>query len=209
LDIGVFGGTFNPVHLGHLRAAEEVREALGLGRVVFVPARIPPHKTPSEVAPPARRLELVRRAIGENPFFEVSDLELRREGPSYSVDTLSTLRETLGSGDRLFFLMGADAFREVHTWHRFREIFRLADVVVMRRPPDDREVALPADLEHEFVPCGTGFRHLSGREVKFVPVTLLDISSTQVRRELAAGRSVRYLVPDAVLPCLRERSSDP
>lgn len=198
----MFGGTFNPVHLGHLRAAEEVREALGLSRVVFMPARIPPHKTPTGVAPPDARLELVRRAVSGNPFFEVSDAELRREGPSYTVDTLAELARELGPGARLWFLLGIDAYREIHTWHRFEEIFGLADIAVMRRPPDDGNLPLPTGIELEFSARDGRLRHSSGREVRFVPVTLLDISSTQIRNALSEGRSIRYLVPDEVLPVL-------
>lgn len=192
----MFGGTFNPIHLGHLRAAEEVREALGLGRVLFVPAKVPPHKGGRPVAPADQRLEWVRRAVADNPGFEVSDLELRRQGPSYSVHTLAELSGNLGAGGRLWFLVGADAFREIHTWYRFPEIFRAVDVAVMSRPPDPALLRPPEALAGEFTPCPGGYRHVSGREVRFVAVTLLDISSTQVRRALATGRSARYLVPD-------------
>lgn len=204
MNVGVLGGTFNPVHLGHLRAAEEVREALGLDRVLFVPARVPPHKASAEVAPPALRLRMVRAAVEGNPGFEVSDLELRREGPSYMVDTLATLRDGLGPSDRLWLLVGADAFREVHTWWRFPDLFRLADFAVMRRPPDTGALPLPRGIELDFAPSAGGYVHASGREVRFVPVTLLDISSTRIRRALDEGRSVRYLVPEAVLAELRE-----
>jgi len=198
LSLGVFGGTFNPVHLGHLRAAEEVREALALERVLFVPAKIPPHKPGKGIAPPEVRLDLVRRAAHGNPWFEVSDRELRRSGPSYSVDTLTGLRREAGPGARLWFLVGADAYREIHTWHRYPELFRLADVAVMHRPPDPGPRSPPAGLEADFEPAPAGFRHRSGREVRFVSITLLDISSTAVRQALAGGRSVRYLVPDTV-----------
>lgn len=194
----MFGGTFNPVHLAHLRVAEEAAEALGLDRVLFVPARIPPHKASAEVAPPAERLAMVRDAVAGNPRFEVSDLELRREGPSYSVDTLAALRAGLGAADRLWFLLGADAFREIHTWRRFAEIFRAADLAVLRRPPDLDPLPPPPGLGAELEPTRDGYRHASGREVRFVPVTPLDISSTRIRRALQEGRSIRYLVPEGV-----------
>jgi len=187
------------VHLGHLRAAEEVREGLGLDRVLFVPAKIPPHKPGRGIAPSEVRLDLVRRAVSANPGFGVSDLELRRPGPSYSVDTLADLGAEAEPGGRLWFLLGADAYREIHTWNRFPDLFRLADVAVMRRPPDAECESPPRGLEGEFVPTGSGFRHRSGREIRFVPVTLLDISSTAVRQALSAGRSVRYLVPEVLL----------
>jgi nicotinate-nucleotide adenylyltransferase len=199
LDLGVFGGTFNPVHLGHLRVAEEVREALGIGRVAFVPAKIPPHKEASGIAAAETRLAFVREAVAGNPHFEVSDLELTREGPSYSVDTLHAMRQDLAPEFHLWFLMGSDAFREIHTWHRYPELFALADIAVMRRPPDREMVAPPEHLLDQFAPTELGFRHVSGHEVRFVPVTLLDISSTRIRRAIAERRSVRYLVPEAVL----------
>lgn len=207
MNLGVFGGTFNPVHLGHLRAAEEVREALGLDRVLFVPAKLPPHKPGRGIAPPDVRLDLVRRAVSGNQGFEVSDRELRRAGPSYSVDTLAELRAEVEPGQRIWFLIGADAYSEIHTWHRYPDLFRLADVAVMRRPPDPGPGLPPAGLEGEFEPTRFGWRHRAGREVRFVPVTLLDISSTAVRYALGQGRSVRYLVPDSVLAEL-ERLAD-
>jgi len=200
--VGVFGGTFNPVHLGHLRAAEEVREALSLERVLFVPARVPPHKGGEPVAPADVRLELVTRAVGGNPGFGVSDLELRREGPSYSVDTLTELQEGAAGEGELWFLMGADAYREVHTWHRYAELFRLANVAVMRRPPGAGPLVAPRGLAGDFAATGEGLRHRSGRHVRLVDITLLDISSTQVRRALARGCSIRYLVPEAIRPTL-------
>lgn len=198
MELGIFGGTFHPVHLGHLRAAEEVREALGLARVLFVPAKLPPHKDARAVAPPEVRLDLVRRAVEGNPAFGVSDLELRRAGPSYSVDTLRDFRERLAPEDRLWFLVGSDAFREIHTWYRYPEIFALADLAVMSRPPQAAPPAPPPGLEGELTPVPGGLRHRSGREVRFVPVTLLDVSATAIRRALVQGRSVRYLVPEAV-----------
>ncbi len=208
VKLGVFGGTFHPVHLGHLRAAEEVREALGLERVLFVPAKIPPHKEAGGIAPPEQRLEMVRRAVADNPRFEVSDLELRRSGPSYSIDTLQALRSELGARAELWFLLGSDAFREIDTWHRYPEIFAVADLAVMSRPPHPGRSAAPKGMAEFLTPTDGGYRHVAGRQVRFVPVTLLDISSTEIRRALAEGRSVRYLVPDAVLPEL-QRSGPP
>lgn len=205
MKIGVLGGTFNPIHFGHLRAAEEVREALGLDRVLFVPAKIPPHKSSSEVARPEVRLEMTRRALAGNPHLQVSEIELRREGLSYSVDTLHELRSSLGPADRLWFIVGSDAFREIHTWHRFPEIFRAADILVMRRPPAEGEITPPLELSSQFAASETGFRHESGREVRILPITLLDISSTRIRRALAEGRSIRYLVPDPVLAYLESQ----
>jgi nicotinate-nucleotide adenylyltransferase len=145
---------------------------------------------------------MVRRAVESNPHFEVSELELGRGGPSYSVVTLRELRRSLSPDDRLWFLMGEDAFRDIHTWHRFPELFEQADIAVLRRPPAAGELKPPPSLAWEFAAVESGFRHRSGREVRFVPVTLLDISSTRIRKDLEGGKSVRYLVPDRVLDCL-------
>jgi nicotinate-nucleotide adenylyltransferase len=205
LRLGVFGGTFDPIHLGHLRVAEEAGEILGLDRVLFLPSKTPPHKDAGRVTPPQARLELVRKAVADNPRFEVSGLELERDGPSYSVDTLVELRRDLGPDDRLWFLLGVDAFREVGTWCRFPELFRLADLGVLRRPPPGPYPDPPPGAG-TFVPTPRGYRHDSGREVRFVDVTLLDISSTRVRQILAAGQSLRYLVPAAIRPTLEEWS---
>lgn len=207
MQLGVLGGTFDPIHLGHLRAAEEACEALNLDQVLFLPARTPPHKVSRRVTPPAARLELVQRAVADNPRFGVSSLELDRVGPSYSVHTLAALRRGLGPDDRLWFLLGEDAFREVHTWRDHAELFLLADFGVLRRPPAATPPP-PPDGAGPFHPTPTGYRHAAGREVRFVDVTLLDISSTRVRRALAAGRSVRYLVPEPIRPLLAERRRD-
>ncbi len=194
----MFGGTFNPVHLGHLRAAEEVREALGLERVWFVPSRIPPHKAPDGILPPEVRLGWVEQAVAGNPGFAVSSVELGRDGPSYSVDTLGVLARQAGPGRRLWFLLGVDAFLEIHTWHRVDDLLSQVNLAVMRRPPHDDPVRPPGPLRDVLRPAPGGFRHRSGTEVRFVPVTRLDISASRVRAALAAGRSVRYLVPEPV-----------
>ncbi|WP_084318616.1 nicotinate-nucleotide adenylyltransferase [Deferrisoma camini] len=205
--VGVFGGTFNPVHLGHLRAAEEVADALGLERVWFVPARVPPHKGAESLAPAEARWGWLRESVAGNPRFGVSDRELRRAGPSYTVDTLAEFRREMGRDQRLWFLMGADAFREIHTWHRYPELFALADLAVMRRPPDEGPLLPPPALREEFEPTAHGYRHASGREVRVVRVTPLEISSSTIRALLAQGRSVRYLVAEPVRASLERAAS--
>lgn len=204
MNLGVFGGTFNPVHLGHLRAAQEVCEELGLDRLIFIPARLPPHKTDRHLADAAKRLELVRLAIADNPLFSVSDLELKREGPSYTADTVAEIRES-ERPDTLWFVLGADQYREIHTWHRFREIIASVDLAVMKRPPGPCELSPPQGLGGEFAATGEGFLHRSGRRTRIVSVTQLDISSTMVRQALEENRSIRYLVPEPVFRALNER----
>ena len=201
---GIFGGTFNPVHWGHLRVAEEVREALALGRLVFVPNADPPLKRdgPEPLAPPETRLRWVERATADNPAFEVDACELDREGASYSVDTLRMFQDRLGEPP--VFLLGGDAFRELPLWWKPRELLSLTHVAVMTRPPH-----LPGGLgdwlapelaeDFDWDPGGESGRHRSaGTRVVRVAVSALDVSATDVRRRLREGRSVRYLLPPAV-----------
>ncbi|MEI9477177.1 MAG: nicotinate-nucleotide adenylyltransferase [Deltaproteobacteria bacterium] len=130
--IGLFGGTFNPIHLGHLRGAEDIRESFGLDRVVFLPAAIPPHKLRDDVIEPRPRLEMVKLATLANPFFSVSDVEIERSGKSYSIDTLRYFRER--QPDSFFFILGMDAFVEIETWKEYQKLFSLCNFIVMARP---------------------------------------------------------------------------
>jgi nicotinate-nucleotide adenylyltransferase len=214
---GVFGGTFNPIHLGHLRAAEETCELLGLERMLFVPAADPPLKRGGEMilAPAAQRLRWVELAIRDNPRFAADDLELRREGPSYAVDTMRVLAERLAP-ERPVFVVGRDAFAEIHIWREPKTLLTLCDFAVMSRPsapgedPDGSGETLrgetlrdwmPGELAPEFTfdPAGQEARHREADTwVRRVAIQALDISATDVRRRLREGRSVRYLLPEAV-----------
>ena len=201
MRLGLFGGTFNPIHLGHLRAAEEVSESLALERLLFIPAARPPHKNAGAVTPFAVRLEMVRLAVAAHPRFEVSDLENRRPDKSYSIDTLRWFRQEYGPAAAIFFIVGLDAMLEIETWREYQNLFHLCHIVVLDRPGYD-----PADLHHilgENLHCqaageGQVFVHPSGNQIYFQPITRLDISSTQIRRLAARGRSLRYLLPEAV-----------
>lgn len=180
--VGLLGGVFDPVHNGHLIAAEAAREACGLRRVMFIPAADPPHKRYTGLASAETRAEMVRLAIQDHPCFELSPVELRRAGRSYTVDTLSELRQTLGEKTGLFLIIGADNVTEMATWHRPDRILSLATVVVARRPgatPDRADPALT-------------------RGMRFVETPLIEISSTDIRRRVREGRSIRYLVPREV-----------
>lgn len=197
--LGLFGGTFDPVHYGHLRPALEAQQALGLGSVRLLPCRLPPHRDrPARDA--ALRLDLLRLGAREVPGFRVDDRELRRSGPSYTVDTLRELRLEQGAERPLVLLMGADSMRGLGRWYRWRELFDCAHVVVLDRPgyvPEpaaevapfvaERYLSGPADLRR--APAGGFFR---------LPVTPLAVSATRIRRLLAQGRSVRFLLPEAV-----------
>ena len=200
MTLGVFGGTFNPVHFAHLRVAEEVREGLGLTRVLWVPAADPPHKR-GDVAPAKHRLEMVRLATATNPCFEVLDLELAREGPSYTVDTLRELQKRHPDA-HLWFVIGTDAIEEIDTWSRPDEVFEIASVAVVSRPGRPRvplEAHLPRRLAAPFREGPSGLEHRSGHELRLVPVSSLEISASDVRRRVERGASIRYLVPEPVI----------
>jgi nicotinate-nucleotide adenylyltransferase len=203
-DLGVFGGTFNPVHCGHLRAAEEAAEALELARVLFVPSARPPHKRDDEtIAPAELRLSWLRLALEGNPRFALDPLELERPGPSYLIDTLHALAARHGR-ERLTFLLGRDAFAELSTWHEPGALLAGADFAVLTRPPvraGSLRDWLPATLAGAlaFAPDGRSAVHRNaGTRVQLVEITALDISATDIRARLRKGRSVRYLLPDAV-----------
>jgi len=196
--IGFFGGTFNPVHLGHLRGAEEIREAFRLDEIIFIPSAIPPHKAMEEIIDAKHRLEMVRLAIASNPSFSISDIELSRPGKSYSIDTLRHFRE--GCADALFFILGGDAFVEIETWKDFQNLFTLCHFIVMARPgfpktsvasqlPGSLTPAFQYDLETK------AWVHLSGYHLYFKEISFLDISSTKVRELIERGESARYLIP--------------
>ena len=196
-SIGVFGGTFDPIHIGHLRTAWELRQKLGLDSVHFVPCRQPPHdKLPQ--APVELRLEMLKSAADLDGF-KIDERELTRSGPSFTVDTLESFRAE-DSARGLCLMTGMDAFRGLESWHRWEDIVDLANIVVARRPgaplPDagrigeliaERQVASPADLSAS----------AAGR-ILFCDVTQLEISSTQIRQLTAAGECPRFLVPEQV-----------
>jgi nicotinate-nucleotide adenylyltransferase len=200
--IGIFGGTFDPIHVAHLRSAEEAREQLQLDEVLFVPAADPPHKRRRITAAP-HRLAMVRLAIAGNPAFRVSSLEIDRGGRSFTVDTLRALRARLPTTTALSLLIGLDAFREIGTWKDYRTLFTLADVVVWSRPPLRLRAAralLPVAAQRDFCygPGHRTLRHRTGNQIRFLTVTALDVSASDIRLRVRRGRSVRYLVPPAV-----------
>ncbi len=205
--IGLFGGTFNPIHLGHLRAAEEVREALGLDRIDFVPSAIPPHKREREgdpIAPAALRLAWVEGAIAGNPAFDVERVEVDRSGPSYLVDTLTLIRARDPGGPPPVFIVGEDAFAEMGEWRSPLRLFELADFAVMTRPPGrlrDLAERMPETVRERFRFEAGGqvaVHAAAGTRIDLVEVTAFDVSSSGIRRACREGRSIRYLVPEAI-----------
>lgn len=202
MKIGIFGGTFNPVHFAHLRIAEEIRETFALEKVVFVPAATPPHKPLADDLAFAERLKMVTMALRGNPHFTVSDLEGRREGKSYSIDTLHIFRE-LYPGDELFFIMGSDSFADFRLWKSYAAIFSCCNIVTITRPGyhiSSLLEVLPVDIAHQFCYHESQNRlsHRSGYSVYSIEGTQLDISSTAIRSLLRQGKSIKYLLPATV-----------
>lgn len=202
MRIGIFGGTFNPIHIGHLRSAEEVREQQRLDRILFVPSATPPHKKHLEIVPAADRLAMVRCAIAGNVGFRASSVEIDRAGRSYSVDTLDSLR-VAHPRVRFAFILGIDAFREIATWKSYQRLFELCDIVVTSRPSYENTPLLsliPVAARKQF--CYRRHRkvleHRSGHEVVFQQVTDFGISASDIRERKRRGESIRYLVPKTV-----------
>jgi nicotinate-nucleotide adenylyltransferase len=204
--VGVFGGTFNPIHRGHLKAARAVADALELERVIFVPSAQPPHKTHLErdpIAPAADRLHWVELAIADEPLFEVNGSELEREGASYSVDTLNALTAELAPA-RIVFILGYDAFIEMGTWREPEQILNMVDIVVVSRPPvtpGPMEEWLPT-FAHDLVEIAedgcSALNRTSGNRIDLLEIDALDVSASEIRSDLAAGRSTIDTVPEPV-----------
>ena len=203
----VFGGTFNPIHYGHLLLADEILDVLGLDRVLFVPAAVPPHKAAAGVAPAADRHAMVRLAIADHRGFEASDIELQRPGPSYTVDTLQALS---ASDQTLFMLIGSETFLDLLSWRAPQRVAALARLVVVPRTRSsfDPESAaaqkvLRAIGDEPFARAEGG--RVPERGVLVVHATSLPISASDLRRRVREGRSLAYRVPDAVIAYMRER----
>ena len=191
--VAVMGGTFDPIHHGHLAAAEEVADRYGVDRIIFMPNRQPPHKPGYRISPAEDRYLMTVLATNSNPRCEVSRLELDRDGPSYTIDTLRVLRQMLGGDTEVLFITGADAVLEILTWHESEAVLREGRFVAVHRPGYDLDrlmaVLGPEAMEH--------IEPLALRE--------LDISSTDLRERVARGQSIRYLTPEPVIEYIARR----
>ncbi|MCP5278575.1 MAG: nicotinate-nucleotide adenylyltransferase [Thiobacillus sp.] len=208
--VGLLGGTFDPIHYGHLRLAEEMAELLGLAEVRILPAGLPPHRRQPRAAA-HHRLEMARRAVTGNPRFVLDEREIQKASPSYSVETLKALRKELPGGTPLILFMGGDAFMGLTTWHRWEELLDLAHLAVAHRPGFTSAVwedALPEPLRRllatrrceqpgELSEKTAGLIHLHA-------ITQLDISASQIRERALRGKSLRYLLPDSVIDYINE-----
>ena len=210
MRLGLFGGTFNPIHLGHLRAAVEVREAFNLDRLLVIPSAHPPHKMADHVADAEDRLEMVRLAIQGEPSLEASDVELARPGPSYTIETLRYFQDRFGPESDIRFIVGQDAFSEITTWKSYRELFETAHFIVMTHPRSrlrslEDFIHTRISAEYQYDHASNLYRHPRWCTIFCLNITHLDISATKIRERIRQGRSVRFLVPDVVRGFIEEK----
>lgn len=185
--VGIFGGTFDPIHMGHLIVAETIMDEFHLDKVVFIPAAVPPHKLDKQISPAKHRYMMTMLATCSNPRFQVSDMEMHRQGPSYSRDTLAQLIEEHGSDTEFYFIVGADSVENLHTWNRIDELLTMCHFIGASRPgcmPDMEKIA------QRFGPLAEKIHCLETPE--------LEISSTEIRHRVGQKRTIRYIVPEAV-----------
>ncbi len=189
LKIGICGGTFDPIHTGHLAVAELVRCEYGLDRVLFIPSGMPPHKSLEDVTAPVHRLNMVKCAVGSNSSFEAVAIEIERSGYTYTVDTLKELHRRYPEGTEFNYIIGADVLLDLLTWRNAREVFKLTDFIAVMRPgfSDEAFNKRLAELKREYE-----------INIRSFEIPLLDISSTFIRDRIKAGKSVKYLVKEEV-----------
>jgi nicotinate-nucleotide adenylyltransferase len=210
MRIGLFGGTFNPIHHGHLRAAAEIQESFDLRKLYLIPAALPPHKDLKNVIPAAERIEMTRLAIQDYPEFMLSDVELKRSGPSYTVDTVQAFQSHLEPGSDLFLIMGLDAFLEIDTWKSYKRLVQMLPIIVMARPLAQSSATLTewsvmTELIHSQISNAYQYSdekqcylHEQYQPIYRHAVSMLDISATEIRQLVRQKRSIRFLVPQSV-----------
>ncbi len=202
MRLGILGGTFDPIHFGHLRLAEEMCEEFALSKVLLIPCAQPPHKDESVITPYSERLEMTKIAVSYSSYLEASDIEGRRKGPSYSIETINIIMNLYGADLELFFILGIDTFKEITTWKEYEELFKLTSFAVIDRPGTQKcEISSFIDsLALDFKKCNTDdlFVNTSGCSIYFKKSTLMDISSTKIRQNIKTGRSINFMVPERV-----------
>lgn len=202
--IGILGGTFDPVHIGHLRSAIEVLESCELDEVRLIPGAVPPHRATPQVGA-QQRLDMVRLAVEDVPRLSVDDRELRRQGPSWTIDTLLSLRAELAADDRLYFILGEDAFAGLNRWRRWQEILQHCHLLVLQRP--QMPVELPDAVQALLAECGvadvTAMQQSAG-QIALIRQTPLAVSATAIRSLRADNRSIRFLVADPVADYIQQ-----
>jgi nicotinate-nucleotide adenylyltransferase len=203
--IGILGGTFNPIHYGHLRMAQELAEGLDIDSIRFIPAANPPHKSTHNVSA-THRAAMVELAIAGNPLFHLDTQELQRTGHSYTIDTLHSLRETLGDEASIILFMGSDAFTQLDTWHRWQELISQCHIALVERPlSGNTQPRLPLSpvleefLHHHYTELNDDLHNSSAGHITMRQITALDISSTHIRNAFQQSKPPRYLMPDSVI----------
>jgi nicotinate-nucleotide adenylyltransferase len=201
--LGLFGGTFNPIHIGHLRAAVEVADAFNLDRLLLIPSARPPHKNTEDMASAQDRLEMVRLAVKGMPSIEASDVELARSGPSYTIETLRYFQDQVGPESTIHFIVGLDAFSEITTWKSYKQLFATAHFIVMTRPGSKLEnledfIHTHISRDYECDRTSLLYGHPQWHSIFCFRITHLDISATQIRDSIRQDRSIRFLLPDTV-----------
>ena len=210
MRIGLFGGTFDPIHRGHLRAASEVKKNVNLDHIFLIPAALPPHKTPVAVASADDRLAMIHLAIGDMNGITVSDIELQRSGPSYTIDTVYHFKSTQPDNARIFLIMGLDAFLEIDTWKSYRELLEQIPMIIMARPNDSHQsvaqgwkilekyLTLKISVDYRFFDPQKVFMSEGRQPVYICDVQALDISSTKIRQAVKQKQTIENWVPARV-----------
>lgn len=197
--VGILGGTFNPIHFGHLRLAQELAEALDFDEVRFIPSANPPHK-PMPTVTAQHRAEMVKIAIADNALFTLDTCELERVGASYTINTLISLRNSLGAETSICLIMGSDAFLKLDTWHRWQELLDYSHIVLVQRPNQQQlSQLLQTYLETHYTEHPHELRNKNAGYIHMQAITALDISSTSIRERIKSRLSVRYLLPDSII----------
>jgi nicotinate-nucleotide adenylyltransferase len=217
MHIGLFGGTFNPIHRGHLWAASEVIKRFNLDQIFLIPAALPPHKTPGAVANADDRLEMIHLATSDLPGLTVSDVELHRPGPSYTIDTVRHFKNTLADDSRIYLIMGLDAFLEINTWKSYTELLEQIAFIVMARPDEDcpdadqgwkiLENYLKSTLsaDYEFLTAHGCYTSEGKQSIYIVDIDAMDISSTEIRKNIKTKKTIENLVSPRVAEFIQSK----
>lgn len=221
MRIGILGGTFNPIHFGHLSSADEILDIFKLDKVVFIPAARPPHKMDIHIADPFDRLIMTILATISHPKWAVSPIELNREGKSYSIETISSMKQEYGEESELYFIVGMDAFAEVSTWKKADELLKSCNFIVTSRPgyhleeleeilactmiPKFKDLKFYHGKSKEFGDLDTLIVNESSFSIVLTPITRIDISSTEIRERVAQGKTIKFLVPSLVEAYIRKQ----
>ncbi len=210
MRLGLFGGTFNPIHTGHIQVALKVSESFALDKILFIPSALPPHKAPGDVVNVQDRLAMIHQALIPYPGFEISDVELKRPGPSYTIDTVRYFKRVIDKNSTIFLLLGLDAFLDIDTWKSYADLFLLVPFIVIlrscektHRAVDDRKIIegyLKGKVsgDYQYSASRSCFSHKEKQPVFIFNTTPIDISSTDIRQLIHKGESIKQMVPDVV-----------